>query len=257
VASSYRSRGIDVLTSASVRSIEVADGKATVEVEVDGDVRRLTADRVLVATGRGPNTADTGAAELGILDDRGFAVTDGYGATGVEGVWAVGDVRPTLALAHAAFAEGFVVADRIAGVEHVAPVDHVHTPRVTYCHPEVASVGLTEEEARAAYGDDGIAVTTASLRANAKGILAGSDGFVKVIHATGATPTGALGDSGPVLGVHIVGPHATDLIGHATLATAWEALPAELAAITHAHPTLYEAIGEAFQSAAGLPMHGH
>jgi dihydrolipoamide dehydrogenase len=95
------------------------------------------------------------------------------------------------------------------------------------------------------------------VRANAKGILAGFDGFVKVVHATGDAPVGAHGTTGPVLGVHIVGPHATDLIGEATLATAWEALPDELAAITHAHPTLYEAMGEAFQSAAGLPMHGH
>jgi dihydrolipoamide dehydrogenase len=256
VATAYRREGIEVLTSAMVQGVSVDGEVARIEVEVDGDARTLEADRVLVATGRGPNTADTGAQELGILDERGFAVTDEYGASAVEGVWAVGDVRPTLALAHAAFAEGFVVADRIAGVEHVAPVDHVHTPRVTYCHPEVASVGLTEAEARERFGD-AIAVSTASMRANAKGLLAGSDGFVKVIHATGATPTGAVGDTGPVLGVHVVGPHATDVIGEATLATVWEALPAELAAITHAHPTLYEAMGEAFQSAANLPFHGH
>jgi dihydrolipoamide dehydrogenase len=256
VAATYRREGIEVLTSALVRGVSIDGGVARIEVEVDGDARTLEADRVLIATGRGPNTADTGAQELGILDERGFAVTDEYGATAVDGVWAVGDVRPTLARAHAAFAEGFVVADRIAGVEHVAPVDHVHTPRVTYCHPEVASVGLTEAQARERYGE-AIEVHTASMRANAKGLLAGSDGFVKVIHATGATPTGAVGDTGPVLGVHVVGPHATDVIGEATLATAWEALPAELAAISHAHPTLYEAMGEAFQSAASLPFHGH
>jgi dihydrolipoamide dehydrogenase len=270
VADAYRRRGIEVLTGASVAAIRVeereasegGDGEAVggrvgvVDVEVSGETRSLEADLVLVATGRGPNTADVGAAELGILDERGFAVTDAYGATEVSGLWAVGDVRPTLALAHAAFAEGIVVADRIAEVDHVAPVDHVHTPRVTYCHPEVASVGLTEAQARERFGDEGVAVTRSSFRANAKGILAGSDGFVKVIHATGDVPVGAHGTTGPVLGVHIVGPHATDLIGEATLATAWEALPEELAAITHAHPTLYEAMGEAFQSAAGLPLHG-
>ena len=271
VADAYRRRGIEVLTGASVAAIRVEereaseddDGEAAggrvgvVDVEVEGETRSLVADLVLVATGRGPNTADVGAAELGILDERGFAMTDEYGATEVPGLWAVGDVRPTLALAHAAFAEGIVVADRIAEVDHVAPVDHVQTPRVTYCNPEVASVGLTEAQARERFGDDGVAVTRSSFRANAKGILAGSDGFVKVIHATGDVPVGAHGTTGPVLGVHIVGPHATDLIGEATLATAWEALPDELAAITHAHPTLYEAMGEAFQSAAGLPMHGH
>jgi dihydrolipoamide dehydrogenase len=261
----YKRRGIDVLTSAMVREVRLTTDssdkdQAEVEVEVGGRNVALTADRVLVAIGRGPNTADTGAAELGIVDERGFAITDAHGATEVEGLWAVGDVRPTLALAHAAFAEGFVVADRIAGLD-VPAVDHVHTPRVTYCHPEVASVGLTEAEAREQYGEDAVEVTTYSMKANAKGIIAGSDGFVKVVHARGEVPTGAPGEvpspGGPVLGVHLVGPHATDLIGEATLATAWEAVPAELAAITHAHPSLYEAMGEAFQAAAGLPFHGH
>ena len=256
VARSYKRRGIEVLTSAMVQGVSVDGGTAAVDVEVDGEPRVLEGDLVLVAVGRGPNTADIGAQELGVLDDRGFVATDDHGATSVDGLWAVGDVRPTLALAHAAFAEGQVVADRIAGVEHVRPVDHVHTPRVTYCHPEVASVGLTEAQARERHGDD-VVVSTSSLRANAKGIIAGSDGFVKVLSLSNGRPTGAVGDGGPVVGVHVVGPHATDIIGEATLATAWEAIPTELAAITHAHPTLYEAIGEAFQSAAGLPFHGH
>ncbi len=256
VAKTYRRRGIDVLTSARVQQVAVDGGSARVEVETDDGARSLDADVVLVAVGRGPNTDDIGADELGVLDERGFVVTDDFGATEVEGLWAVGDVRPTLALAHAAFAEGWVVADRIAGVDHVEAVDHTHTPRVTYCHPEVASVGLTEAQAREQHGDE-VVVSTSSLKANAKGIIAGSDGFVKVISLAGGTPTGALGEGGPVLGVHIVGPQATDLIGEATLATSWEAIPAELAAITHAHPTLYEAMGEAFQSAAGLPFHAH
>ncbi|MTV27774.1 dihydrolipoyl dehydrogenase [Nitriliruptoraceae bacterium ZYF776] len=265
LARAFQRRGIDVLTGAKVAGV-VRDGdEATVTVEIGGETRELTADRVLVAIGRAPNTADTGAAELGILDDRGFVTTDAFGATEVEGVWAVGDVRPTLALAHAAFAEGFVVADRIAGVADVQPVDHVHTPRVTYCHPEVASVGLTETQAAERYGADQVATASTSFRGNAKGIIAGVDGTVKVVHlrsgAAGATPgigadpTGAA--TGPVVGVHIVGPHATDLIAEAALATQWEALPAELAAVTHAHPSLYEALGEAFQVAAGVPFHAH
>jgi dihydrolipoamide dehydrogenase len=261
----FRRRGIEVLTGARVAGVTQDGEAAAVEVTVDGHDRTLEADRVLIATGRGPSTADTGAGELGILDDGGYAVTDAYGATAVDGLWAAGDVRPTLALAHAAFAEGFVVADRIAGVAHVQPVDHVHTPRVTYSHPEVASVGLTERQAREHHGDDGVGVATVSFKGNAKGIIAGVDGQVKVVYAladvgavspgVGFDPTGQA--TGPVLGVHIVGPHATDLIGAATSATAWEALPVELAAITHAHPTLEEAIGEAFQVAAGLPFHAH
>ncbi|HSK24021.1 MAG TPA: dihydrolipoyl dehydrogenase [Egicoccus sp.] len=256
VAKAYGQGGIEVLTSARVQSVERDADTGRVIVTVDGQERTLEADRVLVATGRGPNTADIGADDLGILDERGFVATDEWGATKVDGVWAVGDVRPTLALAHAAFAEGFAVADRIAGVEGAQPVDHTQTPRVTYCHPEVASVGLTEAQARERFGDDAVAVETSSLRHNAKGILAGSEGFVKVVHRTDGAPAGATGGSGPVVGVHIVGPHATDLIAEATLATSWEAVPAELAAITHAHPSLYEAMGEAFQSAAGLPFHG-
>lgn len=251
----FKRRGITVMTSATVQTVERDGDAARVSVESNGKTSELEADVVLVAIGRGPNTADTGAAELGVLDDRGFVVTDPYGATEVDGVWAVGDVRPTLALAHAAFAEGFVVADRIAGVDDVVPVDHTHTPRVTYCHPEVASVGLTEAQAREQHGD-GIVVTTTSYRGNAKGLLAGSDGFVKTI-ALADGPGVAPGASGPVLGVHVVGPHATEVIAAGTLVTSWGALPEELAAITHAHPTLYELMGEAFQSSAGLPFHAH
>jgi dihydrolipoamide dehydrogenase len=261
----FTRRGIDVLTGARVGSVTRDGGRATVEVTTGDGTTVLEADRVLVATGRGPRTDDTGAADLGVLDDRGFVVTDPYGATEVDGLWAVGDVRPTLALAHAAFAEGFVVADRIAGVPDLQPVDHVHTPRVTYSHPEVASVGLTEAQAREQHGDDAVRVASVSFRGNAKGIIAGTDGTVKVVYASGGAaaaspgvgfdPTGAA--TGPVLGVHIVGPHATDLIGGATLATAWGALPVELAAITHAHPTLEEALGEAYQVAAALPFHAH
>ena len=255
VARNYKRRGIDVMTLAKVTGVERQGQAATVSVEVDGKVSQVEADVVLVAIGRGPNTDDTGAAELGILDERGFAVTDEFGATSVDGVWAVGDVCPTLALAHAAFAEGFVVGDRIAGVDHVVPVDHVHTPRVTYCHPEVASVGLTEAQAREVHGD-AVTATTTSFRGNAKGLLAGSDGFVKTIALTEGPGIGP-GATGAVLGVHVVGPHATDLIAEGTLATSWGALPEELAAITHAHPSLYELMGEAFQSAAGLPFHAH
>jgi dihydrolipoamide dehydrogenase len=249
VQRAFKKKGIEVLTSTMVEKVAVGQtasgAEATVEVSVDGGSRSIEADVVLVAIGRAPNTADTGAAELGILDDRGFAVTDEYGRTSVDGVWAVGDVLPTLALAHAAFSEGFVVADVIAG-ERIEPVDYDLVPRVTYCHPEVASVGLTEEAARERFGDD-VDTTTYNLRANARALIAGVDGHVKLVTRRG----------GQTLGVHIVGPHATDLIAEATMATYWEALPAEVAAITHAHPTLYEAIGEAFLAASGTPFHGH
>jgi dihydrolipoamide dehydrogenase len=251
----YRRRGIEVLTATRVQGVQVTDGVAHVEVEVDGAARRLTADRVLVAVGRRPRTEDTGAAELEILDERGAVVTDPWGATEVPGLWAVGDLRPTLALAHAAFAEGQVVADRIAGLD-VPPVDHAQTPRVTYSHPEVASVGLTEAEARAVYGDDAVEVTTGSLAGNAKAIIAGHDGLVKLVRLAGPAPLGAPGGSGSILGVHVVGPQATELIAAAIPVTTWGAVPAELATLTHAHPSVAEALGEAYLAAAGLPLHG-
>lgn len=252
----YRRRGIEVLTSARVAGLEVVDGVAQVEVEVDGTARRLPADRVLVAVGRRPRTEDTGAAELGILDERGAVVTDPWGATEVPGLWAVGDVRSTLALAHAAFAEGQVVADRISGLG-VPPVDHVQTPRVTYSHPEVASVGLTEAQARERFGDAAVEVTMTSLAGNAKAIIAGQDGLVKLVRLAGAAPIGAPGEAGSIVGVHVVGPQATELIAAATTVTAWGAVPEELAALAHAHPSLAEALGEAYLAAAGLPLHGH
>jgi dihydrolipoamide dehydrogenase len=251
----YRRRGIEVVTAARVQGVEVADGLAQVEMVVDGSARRLSADRVLVAVGRRPRTEDTGAAVLGILDERGAVVTDAWGATAVPGLWAVGDVRPTLALAHAAFAEGQVVADRIAGLD-VPAVDHTRTPRVTYSHPEVASVGWTEAEARARYGDDGVEVTTTSLAGNAKAIIAGQDGLVKLVRRVGATPLGAPGEAGGILGVHVVGPQATELIAAATPVVTWGAVPAELATLPHAHPSVAEALGEAYLAAAGLPLHG-
>lgn len=255
VARAYKKKKIEVLTGAKVQGVERTLAGATVQIETGSGTKELEADVVLVAIGRGPNTADIGADELGILNDRGFVVTDPLGRTAADNVWAVGDVLPTLALAHAAFAEGFVVADAIAGID-VQPVDHVHTPRVTYCHPEVASVGLTEEQAAEIHGADAIATHTYSLKANAKGIIAGTDGFVKIV-ALAEGPGAAPGAKGETLGVHIVGPHATDIIAEATLATSWGALPEEMAAITHAHPSLYEAMGEAFQATAGLPFHGH
>jgi dihydrolipoamide dehydrogenase len=256
MARALKRRGVEVLTGSRLGAVERDGEDVRVEVAAADGPRTLVVDRVLVATGRGPATDGVGLESLGVLDDAGFVRVDAWGATEVEGLWAVGDVTAGPALAHAAFAEGFAVADRIAGRPAAQPVDHTHTPRVTYSHPEVASVGLTEAEARERLGDDAVAVTTTSLHGNAKGIIANADGFVKVVHAADGAPIGSPGDGGVVLGVHVVGPHATDVIGEATLATSWEAVPAELAAITHAHPTLYEALGEAFQAAARVPFHG-
>jgi dihydrolipoamide dehydrogenase len=247
VARSFRRAGIEVVTDALVEKVTVADRddpRAVVTVTAGGSSQEHEVDAVLVAIGRGANLEEVGAEELGVVRD-GAVEADAHGRTSADGVWAVGDVLPGLMLAHAAFAEGFVVADAIAGID-VQPVDHTNVPRVTYCRPEVASVGLTEEEARERYDD--IETTRYSLRANAKGIISGVDGHVKVV---------SRGAEGETVGVHIVSAHATDLIAEASLVTHWGAYPSEVAQVIHAHPTLSEAVGESFLSAAGTPFHGH
>jgi dihydrolipoamide dehydrogenase len=159
-------------------------------------------------------------------------------------VWAVGDVAATpLQLAHVAFTEGYAVAERIAGID-VADIDYVNIPRVTYCTPEIASVGLTE--AQAIEGGDEIVTEKLDFRAIGKANIVGEGGFVKVVAEAGG---------GRVLGVHMIGPHVTDLVAEAMLITNWEAAPAEVAALIHPHPTLSEAIGEAHLALAGKPLH--
>jgi dihydrolipoamide dehydrogenase len=245
IEKAFRRAGMTVMTGAKVAKAAVGDGTARVEVEAGDESREVEADTVLVAVGRRPNLDDVGAPELGIVDDRGFVKADALGRTEIDGIWAIGDVLPGLQLAHAAFAEGFAAADAIAG-EDSQPVDYAHVPRVTYCRPEVASVGLTEAEARAEHDD--VETTSYSLRANAKGIISGLDGHVKIVHR---------GATGETLGVHIVAPHATDLIAEVNLVTYWGAYPSEVARVIHPHPTLSEAVGEAFLAAAGTPFHGH
>jgi dihydrolipoamide dehydrogenase len=238
----FSKRGMKVLVETGLAGAVATDDGVRVET-TDGTV--LDVDQVLVAVGRRPATAGVGLDELGLLGPRGEVLADERGATAVTGVWAVGDVLPTLALAHAAFAEGFVVADSIAGLP-AEPVDHRLVPRVTYCSPEVASVGLTEAEARAVHGDS-VETTTASLAGNARSIIEGIGGFVKLVHAA----------DGTLLGGHIVGPAATELIAELGLAITWEALTGELAGIVHAHPSLSETVREAALAAAGAPFHLH
>jgi dihydrolipoamide dehydrogenase len=247
LARNYRKRGITTIAPGLVESVKVEGDEATVTVRVGDDEQQHVVDTVLVAVGRAPRTEGVGFEQLGVTDERGFVPVDGHCRTSADGVFAVGDLLPppALALAHAGFAEGFLVADVIAGLD-APPIDYTQVPRVTYTSPEVASVGLTEAQAKERFGD---AVSSSySLRGNAKGIIHDSDGFVKVV-------TG--GPEGAVLGVHVIGPHATDLIAEAQLITAWEALPSEVARLVHPHPTLAEAMGEAHLAAAGVPFHTH
>ncbi|BAH51156.1 dihydrolipoyl dehydrogenase [Rhodococcus opacus] len=238
----FRKRGITARTGARVESAkESADG---VLVELSGG-ETLDADVLLIAVGRGPRTADSGFAENGITLDRGFVVTDERLRTHVDGVYAVGDIVDGLQLAHRGFQHGVFVAEEIAGLAPVPVAEHL-VPRVTYSHPEVASVGLTEDAARERYGDATSAVY--DLAGNGKSQILRTSGGIKVVRA---------GDTGPVVGVHMVGDRVGELIGEAQLTVAWEALPTDVAPFVHAHPTQNEALGEAMLALSGKPLHTH
>lgn len=245
VARAFRKRGILTAAGASVRSVQDTGDGVRVTYEMDGTSSVVDADLCLIATGRGPVTDGLGLEAAGVLlNERGFVQVDGTLATSLAGVWAIGDVCSTpLQLAHVAFAEGISVAERIAGLEPPA-IDYVQVPRVTYCSPEFASVGLTEAAARA--GGHDVVVQRIDLRAIGKANIVGEGGLVKVV---------AQADDGPVLGVHMIGPEATDLIAEAMLVTAWEATPSEVASLIHPHPSLAEGFGEAMLALAGKALH--
>jgi dihydrolipoamide dehydrogenase len=245
IARAYRKRGISAAAGAAVTAI-VEDGeRVTVEYEVGGTSTSVQAEICLVAIGRGPVTEGLGLAEVGVaLHPKGFVEVDDQLRTSVPHVWAVGDVAATpLQLAHVAFTEGFAVAERIAGLD-VPPIDYAAIPRVTYCSPEIASVGLTEAQAREAGHD--VVVEKLDLRAIGKANIVGEGGMVKIVAVAG---------DGPVLGVHMIGPHVTDLIAEGMLITAWEASPTDVAAHIHPHPSLSEGIGEAMLALAGKALH--
>ncbi len=205
----------------------------------------MIVDTVVVSVGRLPRTDGVGFAEAGIvLDDRGYVVVDGQMRTSVPGVYAVGDVVPTPQLAHVAFAEAIVAVAAMLG-EDPAPIDYEKVPWGIYCRPEVAFCGLTEEQARAR----GLEVETSVHRfaGNSRALVIGeTDGLVKIVAEK----------DGPLLGVHIAGPWATELIAEGYLAVNWEASAADLAALVHAHPTLSELIGESAMALAGRTLHG-
>jgi dihydrolipoamide dehydrogenase len=243
IAKAFRKRGIASVAGASVRSVRDSGDQVDVVYENGGE-KTATAEICLVAVGRGPVTAFLGLEEAGVaLHEKGFVEVDPLLRTSVDHVWAVGDVAATpLQLAHVSFTEGYAVAERVAGID-VPEIDYANIPKVTYCTPEMASVGLTEAQAR----DRGLEIVVEKLdfRAIGKANILAEGGFVKLVAEV----------DGPVLGVHMIGPHVTDLISEAMLITNWEAVPAEVAALFHPHPSLSEAVGEAHLALAGKPLH--
>lgn len=239
----FRKRKIAFRTGTSFRSVEVTGDGVAVTVE-GGDV--IEAELLLVAVGRGPATDGLGYAEQGLAMERGFVLADERCRTNLEGVYAVGDIVPGLQLAHRGFAQGIFVAEDIAGLDP-RPVDETAIPRVTYSHPELASVGLTEAAAAERYGADEIETLTYDLGGNGKSQILKTQGFVKLVRRT----------DGPVVGIHLAGDRVGELVGEAQLIYGWEGYPEDVAPLVHAHPTQNEALGEAHLALAGKPLHAH
>ena len=245
----FKKRGIKVMTGCKVTSAK--SGARGVDIEVlgaDGKSQKLSYDLLLVATGRGPVTEGLGAEALGIKMDRGHVVVDSLFKTNLPGISAIGDVitmgGPHYQLAHVSSMEGIVLAERIAG-HAVQPINYDHVPRCTYSDPEIGSVGLTEAQA-VAQGHD-VRIGTFPFRALARARMAGeTDGFVKIV---------AEKKYDEVLGVHIIGPRATELVAEAVIALRMEVTVEELIKTIHAHPTMSEAVGEAAHAAHGAAIH--
>lgn len=239
----FRKRKIKAKTGVRFTSATQDDKQVTVSLE-DGST--LSADLMLVAVGRGPNTAGMGYEEQGIALDRGWVLTDDHLQTNVPGVFAVGDIVPGLQLAHRGFAQGIFLAEHIAGLSP-QPIDEAGIPRVTYCEPEVGSVGLTQEQAEGQYGADSITTYEYNLGGNGKSQILATTGFIKLVSVK----------DGPVVGIHMVGSRMGEQIGEAQLIYNWEAYPQDVANLVHAHPTQNEAMGEAHLALAGKPLHSH
>ncbi len=237
----YRKRKIAFSLGVRFASATQDENSVTVTLE---DGKTFTADLLLVAVGRGPRTAGIGYEENGVTLDRGFVPVDQYLQTNVPGVYAVGDIVPGLQLAHRGFAQGIYLAEHLAGL-NPQPIDEMGIPRVTYCEPEVASVGYTEAQAAAAFGE--VEAYEYNLGGNGKSQILGTQGFIKLVRQK----------DGPVVGIHMVGSRVGELIGEGQLIYNWEAYPEDVAALVHAHPTQNEAMGEAHLALAGKPLHAH
>lgn len=241
---SFKKRGIKVVTGAEVTGLDTGASDLGVRYRSNGAEERLLVDRVVVSVGRRPVSEGLGYEECGVkIDERGFVVVDGNMRTNVEGIYALGDLVATPQLAHVAFAEAIVAIKTMLG-EDPLPLDYEKIPWGIYCHPEVAYCGVTEEQAR----ERGLDIETSVHRFVGIGralIIGEPDGLVKIVAE----------QDGPIVGVHIVGPWATELIMEGYLSVNWEATGADVGALIHAHPTLSEAFGEAALALTGRTLH--
>ncbi|CAB4627832.1 unannotated protein [freshwater metagenome] len=239
----YRKRGIDFKLGVRFSSVEQTESSVTAVLE---DGTRVEAELMLVAVGRGPNTVGFGYEEQGLQMDRGWVLTNDRLETNLPGVYAAGDIVPGVQLAHRGFQQGIFIAEDIAGLKP-AVIDEDGIPKVTYCEPEIASVGLSEAKAKEKYGAENVSSYEYNLAGNGKSQILGTAGFIKLVRKV----------DGPVVGVHMIGSRVGEQIGEAQLIVNWEAYPEDVAALVHAHPTMNEAIGEAHLALAGKPLHAH
>ena len=237
----FRKRGINFELGVRFASASINGDAVTVTLE---DGKTFSADVLLVSVGRGPVSANLGYEEQGISMDRGYVLVDDKCRTNVPGIWAVGDLIPTLQLAHVGFGEGILVAEEIAGL-NPRPINYDGVPRVTYSEPEVASVGLTTALAKERGYD--VVELNYDLAGNGKAQILRTAGSVKLVSQK----------NGPVLGIHMVGSRVGELLAEAQLIFNWEASAADVAPLIHAHPTLSEAMGEAHMALAGKALHAH
>ena len=237
----FRKRGINFELGTRFKSASKDSKGVTVTLE---DGKTFTAEVLLVAVGRGPVSANLGYEEAGLSMDRGYVLVDNKCRTNVPGIWAVGDLIPTLQLAHVGFGEGILVAEEIGGL-NPRPINYDGVPRVTYSEPEVASVGLSTAQAKERGHD--VVELNYDLAGNGKAQILKTAGAIKLVAAK----------NGPVLGIHMVGARVGELLAEAQLIFNWEAEASDVASLIHAHPTLSEAVGEAHLALAGKPLHAH
>ncbi|MDO5644934.1 MAG: dihydrolipoyl dehydrogenase [Dermabacter sp.] len=240
----FKKRKIDYSLGVFFEKAEQTDSGVTVTL---ANGTQYEGDYLLVAVGRGPNTKDMGYEEQGIEMDRGFVLANKETLqTNVPNVYAVGDIVPGLQLAHRGFQQGIFVAEHIAGL-NPQPIVESGIPRVTYCEPNVGSVGLTQKQAEEKYGKDAVATYEYNLGGNGKSQILGTQGFIKLVREK----------DGPIVGIHMIGSRLSEQIGEAQLIVNWEAEPEDVASLIHAHPTQNEAMGEAALALAGKPLHAH
>jgi dihydrolipoamide dehydrogenase len=246
LARSFKKRKIEVLSAAKISDVKVGKTSVTMNVDVGGKKQSLEVEKVLVAAGRAPNIEDIGAKEAGVqLTDRGFIKINERMETSVKGIYAIGDVAGPPMLAHKGQREGVVFAEFLAGQKNVHAVNYGNIPNATYCHPEVASIGMTEAQVKEKKID--YKVGRFPFSANGRARTSGeTEGFVKIIRDA---------KYGEILGAHIIGAHATELIHELAVARENEYTVEEVDLAIHAHPTLSEAVAEAALDSLGKMLH--